>query len=361
MQPDARTRIDSEPFGVTPAGETAVLFTLTREGAPTVRITNQGGHVVAILASDRNGDVANVTLGYADFAGYIQSPAFLGALIGRFANRIADGAFALDGKTYTLARNNGKNSLHGGPTGFHSRLWTAKVVSGSDGDALQLTYVSADGEEGFPGALTARVVHSLRADGGFVIDCTATTDRPTIVNLTNHAYFNLAGEGVGVIHGHELQIEADAFTPVDATMIPTGELRAVARTAFDFRQPVAIGARIDETDEQLERARGYDHNYVLRGEPGTLRRVARVREPQSGRVLEVETTQPGLQLYSGNFLGAGASIIGPSGEPYIPRSGFCLETQHYPDSPHHPEWPSVVLRPGETYRQTTVYRFAVAT
>ncbi len=358
MHADAATSIDRKPFGKSPAGETAELFTLTREGAPTVRITNQGGHVVAILAPDRNGAVSNVALGYPDFAGYVASDGFIGALVGRYANRIAKGEFTLEGKKYTLARNNGPNALHGGPTGFYKRLWTAKVVSGPEGDALELTYVSKDGEEGYPGTLTTRVVYSLRGDGGLVIDYTATTDKPTIVNLTNHAYFNLAGEGEGTILGHEMQIEADAITPVDPTLIPTGELRKVEGTPFDFRKPVAIGARIDAADEQLKRGGGYDHNFVLRGATGTLRRVARVGEPKSGRVLEVETTEPGLQFYSGNFLDG--SIKGPSGKPYVRRGGFCLEAQHYPDSPNRPEWPSVVLRPGQTYRQTTVYRVTVA-
>ncbi len=357
MQVDAATRIDRKPFGTSPGGETAELFTLRREGAPTVRITNQGGHIVAILAPDRNGEVANVVLGYADFAGYVTSYGFFGSLVGRYANRIANGSFTLDGETYTLTKNNGPNSLHGGPMGFHRRLWAAEIVPGPDGDTVRLTYVSPDGEEDFPGTLTATVVYSLRADGGLVIDYTATTDKPTIVNLTNHAYFNLAGEGEGTILDHGMQIEADAITPVDATLIPTGELLPVEGTPFDFRTPVAIGARIEAADEQLRRANGYDHNFVLRGEAGTLRRAARVVEPKSGRVLEVETTETGIQFYSGNYLGG--PFKGPSGRPCLRHGAFCLEAEHYPDSPNRPEWPSVVLRPGETYRQTTVYRLTV--
>jgi len=358
MNTNALTRIERKPFGTTLSGEAIELFTLSRAGAPTVAITNFGGDIVSILAADRSGRAADVVLGYRDLAGYLGDANFLGSLVGRYANRIAKGRFSLDGKTYTLALNNGPNSLHGGPTGFQKRVWAPKVVSRPEGDALELTYVSKAGEEGYPGTLTAKVVYSLRGDGGLEIDYSATTDAPTVVNLTNHAYFNLAGEGEGTILGHEIQIEADAYTPVDATLIPTGERRPVEGTPFDFRKPVAMGARIDAADEQLKVGGGYDHNFVLRGKGGELRLAARVVEPKSGRVLEVLTTEPGLQFYSGNFLDG--KIVGKSGKPYVYRSGFCLEAQHFPDSPNRPEWPSVVLRPGQTYRQTTVYRFAVA-
>jgi aldose 1-epimerase len=358
MNANAATRIERKPFGKTAAGETVELFTFSRAGAPTVAITNLGGHIVSILAPGRDGKAADVTLGYRDFAGYLGDTSYFGSLVGRYANRIAKGRFTLDGKAYTLATNNGPNSLHGGPTGFQKRLWAPKVVSGPEGDALELTYVSKDGEEGYPGTLTAKVVYSLRADGGLVLDYTATTDAPTVVNLTNHAYFNLAGEGEGTILGHEMQLEADAYTPVDATLIPTGEKRDVAGTPFDFRKPVAIGARIDAADEQLKAGGGYDHNYVLRGKSGELRLAARVVEPKSGRVLEVLTTEPGIQFYSGNFLDG--KVVGTSGKPYVKRGGLCLEAQHFPDSPNQPSFPSAVLRPGQTYRQTTVYRFTVA-
>jgi aldose 1-epimerase len=357
MTTDAATRIERKPFGKTPAGESVELFTFTRAGAPTVSVTNLGGHIVTILAPDRAGRVADVTLGYKDFAGYLADKDYFGSVVGRYANRIAKGRFALDGKTYTLAANNGPNSLHGGPTGFQKRVWTPKVVSGPDGDALELTYVSKDGEEGYPGALTAKVVYSLRKDGGLAIDYAATTDAPTVVNLTNHAYFNLAGEGEGTVLGHEMQIEADSYTPVDATLIPTGEVRPVEGTPFDFRKPVAIGARIDAADEQLKAGGGYDHNFVLRGAKGELRLAARVLEPKSGRVLEVLTTEPGVQFYSGNFLDG--AIVGKSGKPYVRRGALCLEAQHFPDSPNQPGFPPVVLRPGQTYRQTTVYRVTV--
>jgi aldose 1-epimerase len=357
MSTNAATRIERKPFGRTPAGVAVELFTLSRAGAPTIAITNLGGHIVSILAPDRSGRVTDVTLGYRDFVGYLGDTSYFGSLVGRYANRIAKGRFTLDGKTYALAVNNGPNALHGGPTGFQKRVWTSKVVSGPDGDALELTYVSKDGEEGYPGTLTAKVVYSLRKDGGLAIDYTATADAPTVVNLTNHAYFNLAGEGEGTILGHEMQIEADAYTPVDATLIPTGEVQPVEGTPFDFRKPVAIGARIDAADEQLKAGGGYDHNFVLRGKMGELRLAARVREPKGGRVLEVWTTEPGLQFYSGNFLDG--KIVGKSGKPYLRRGGFCLEAQHFPDSPNRPEWPSVVLRPGQTYRQTTEYRVTV--
>ncbi len=354
MSAQAATRIERKPFGTTAQGQAVELFTLTREGAPVVTVTDQGGFIVSIKAKDRTGKEADVILGYRDLAGYEKAKDYLGCLVGRYANRIAKGRFTLDGKSYQLATNNGPNSLHGGPTGFGTRLWTPRIVSGPEGDALELTYVSKDGEEGYPGTLTAKVVYSLRADGGLVIDYTATTDKPTVVNLTNHAYFNLAGEGQGTILDHTLQLEADTFTPVDPTLIPTGEMRPVAGTPFDFRQPTAIGARIAADDEQLKRGGGYDHNFVLRGKMGELRLVARVTEPKSGRMLEVYTTEPGIQFYSGNFLDG--SIVGKSGKPYVKRGGLCLEAQHYPDSPNRPEWPSVVLRPGQTYRHTTVYR-----
>jgi len=357
MNASAATRIERKPYGRTPGGEPVELFTLAREGAPTVSITSFGGYVVSIVAPDRAGHRADVTLGYADLAGYLGDTSYFGSLVGRYANRIAKGKFALDGKTYTLAPNNAPNALHGGPTGFHKRVWAAKVVGGPDGDALELTYVSKDGEEGYPGTLSAKVVYSLRADGGLVIDYTATTDAPTVVNLTNHAYFNLAGEGEGPVLGHEMQIEADAFTPVDATLIPTGEKRPVEGTPFDFRKPVAIGARIDAADEQLKAGGGYDHNFVLRGKAGELRLAARVAEPKSGRILEVFTTEPGLQLYTGNFLDG--TVKGKSGKPYVKRGAFCLEAQHFPDSPNQPAFPPVVLRPGQAYRQTTVYRVTV--
>ncbi len=354
MADDAKTHIGRQPFGKTAGGDEVGLFTLSRPSAPTVKVTNLGGYVISIVAPDRSGRRQDVTLGYADLAGYLTDRAFFGCLVGRYANRIAKARFSLDGKSFALAANNGPNHLHGGPKGFHRHLWAANVVNGPEGDALELSYVSRDGEEGYPGTLTSKVVYSLRADG-LVIDYTATTDAPTVVNLTNHAYFNLAGEGD--VLGHELQVEADAYTPVDTTLIPTGERRPVAGTPFDFRKPAPIGGRIDAADDQLKAGGGYDHNFVLRGAAGELRLAARVVEPKSGRVLEMLTTEPGVQFYSGNFLDG--TIVGRSGKGYARRSGFCLEAQHFPDSPNQPGFPSAVLRPGQTYRQTTVYRLSV--
>ena len=358
MNANAATRIDRKPWGKTASGEAVELFTLSRPGAPVVAITSWGGYVVSLVAPDRAGKMADVTLGYSDLAGYLKDGSYYGCLVGRYANRIGGAAFTLDGKRYALSANNGANTLHGGPTGFCRRLWAAKVVAGKDGDALELTYVSKDGEEGYPGTLTAKVVYSLRDDGGLVIDYTATSDAPTVVNLTNHAYFNLAGEGEGTILDHELSLEADAFTPTDAGLIPTGEIKPVAGTPFDFRKPTPIGARIDADDEQIKRGGGYDHNFVLRGEAGGLRLAARVVEKKSGRVLEVLTTEPGVQFYTGNFLDG--KTVGKSGKPYVKRGAFCLETQHYPDSPNRPAFPATVQRPGCTYRHTTVYRLSVA-
>jgi aldose 1-epimerase len=297
-------------------------------------------------------------LGFSALDGYAADRSFQGALIGRFGNRIAKGRFDLDGKTYVLATNNGPNHLHGGIHGFGKKVWGARVITGPKGEALELTLLSPDGDEGYPGSLNAKVVYSLGPDNELEIDYTATTSKPTVLNLTNHTYFNLAGEGAGDILGHELLIEADRFTPVDPSLIPTGELRPVKGTPLDFTKITPIGARIDDPYEQIAKGGGYDHNFVLRGEAGTLRLAARVREPKSGRVLEVLTTQPGVQLYTGNFLDG--SLTGKSGRPYTRRSAFCLETQHFPDSPNQPKFPSAVLRPGRTYRETTVFRFSVA-
>jgi aldose 1-epimerase len=358
MSAEAATRIHRDPFGKAPEGAPAEIFTLFGDGGVVVRISNYGGVIVSVEAPGRDGKKADVVLGFSTLDGYAADRSFQGALIGRYGNRIAKGRFVLDGKTHALATNNGPNHLHGGLHGFGRKVWGARVIPGPKGEALELTLLSPDNDEGYPGSLNAKVVYSLGSDNGLEIDYTATTSKPTVLNLTNHTYFNLAGEGSGDILGHELQIEADQFTPVDATLIPTGELRAVKGTPLDFTKSTAIGARIEDPYEQMAKGSGYDHNYVLRGPAGKLRLAARVTEPKSGRVLEVLTTQPGVQLYTGNFMDG--SLSGKSGRPYGRRSALCLETQHFPDSPNQPKFPSVVLRPGQTYHETTVYRFTVA-
>ena len=323
-------------------------------------ITNYGGAVVSLKVPDRNGTLEDIVLGYDSADGYVADKAFFGAIIGRYGNRIARAQFTLDGKTYTLAKNNGENSLHGGIKGFNKALWTAKGIPAKDGQALELTYLSKDGEEGFPGNLNVRVIYTLTDANELKIEYFATTDKKTVVNLTNHSYFNLlgVGPGMGDILGHMLMIEADKFTPVDSGLIPTGELRDVAGTPFDFRKPTAIGARINADDEQIKLGGGYDHNFVLRRKAGEgISLAARVVEPASGRVMEVWTTEPGVQFYTGNFLDGSAH--GKGGVAYAKRSAFCLETQHFPDSPNQPKFPSVVLSPGAGYQTTTIYKFSV--
>jgi aldose 1-epimerase len=358
MTAEATTRIHRDPFGKSSEGAQVEIFTLFGDGGVVVRISNYGGVIVSVEAPGRDGKKADVVLGFQSLDGYLADRSFQGALIGRYANRIAKGRFVLDGKTYVLATNNGVNHLHGGTQGFGRKVWGARVLSDAKGEALELTLLSPDNDEGYPGSLNAKVVYSLGPDNGLAIDYTATTSKPTVVNLTNHTYFNLAGEGSGDILGHEIQIEADQFTPVDATLIPTGELRAVKGTPLDFTKSTPIGARIEDPYEQIAKGSGYDHNFVLRGPAGKPRLAARVQEPKSGRVLEVLTTQPGVQLYTGNFLDG--SFSGKSGRPYHRRHALCLETQHFPDSPNQPKFPGVVLRPGQTYHETTVYRFTVA-
>ena len=358
---EAKSKMQKQAFGKTEDGQRADMYTLTNKNGVEAAITNYGGTVVSLQVPDRLGKLADVVLGYDNVSGYADGKANLGAIVGRYGNRIAHGKFELGGASYTLARNNGENHLHGGIQGFNKRLWTAKDESGGAGPALELNYVSKDGEEGYPGNLSVRVVYTLTSDNELKIDYSATTDKPTILNLTNHSYFNLAGEGNGDILQHQLMIDADRFTPVDATLIPTGELRKVKGTPFDFSTPTAIGARINEDDEQLKFGKGYDHNWVLAaGKTGAseleLALAARLYEPQSGRVLEVWTTEPGVQFYSGNFLNA--NVRGKGGKVYDFRSALCLETQHFPDSPNHPGFPSTVLTPGRHYHSTTVFKFS---
>lgn len=327
--------------------------TLTNSTGLKATITPYGGKVISLYVPDKDGNLADVVLGYDSASQYPAGNPYFGALIGRYGNRIGKGQFSIDGSAYQLATNNGANALHGGPGGFHNVLWT---VAEATPNSITLTYISADGEEGYPGTLTAKVVYTLTDTNELTIDYEATTDKTTVVNLTHHSFFNLAGEGVGDILNHELQIVADAFTPVDEGLIPTGELKPVAGTAFDFNKPTAIGARIDQQDAQLKYGKGYDHNWVLKREGTGLSLAAVVTEPTTGRVMEVWTTEPGLQFYSGNFLNGTEG--GKAGKQYQFRTGFCLEAQHFPDSPNKPEFPSTVLRPGQTYNQKTVYRFS---
>ncbi|HWX92857.1 MAG TPA: aldose epimerase family protein [Terriglobales bacterium] len=345
-----------QPFGKTGAGEPVDLYTLTNKAGMEATITNFGGIVVSLKAPDRNGRMDDVVLGYDQLDGYLTNKAFFGALIGRYGNRIAHGQFKLGGTTYNVPKNDGENSLHGGNTGFNKRLWTAQDVSGPHGQALELTYLSKDGEEGYPGNLSVKVVYTLTDTNELKIDYSATTDKETVVNLTNHSYFNLAGQGNGDILEHQLTLNADRFTPVDQTLIPTGELRPVKGTPFDFTKPAAIGSRIDQDDEQIKFGKGYDHNWALNsGGKGGVTLAAEAFEPKSGRVLQILTDQPGIQFYTGNFLDG--SITGKGGKVYNHRYAFCLETQHFPDSPNHPSFPTTTLKPGQHYHTVTIFKF----
>jgi aldose 1-epimerase len=347
--------IEKKSWGKTPKGEEVELYTL-RNGKSEVSIATWGATVTSLRVPDRTGAIADIVLGFDSLEPYTKENPFFGMVVGRYANRIGQGRFTLDHKEYKLTINNGKNQLHGGPEGFYRKVWKAEEVEAKDGPSLKLTYVSPDGEEGYPGTLTASVVYTLTDDGALRMEYTATTDKPTVVNLTNHAYFNLSGPGEGDILGEELMVKAARYTPVDETSIPTGELRSVANTPFDFRKPTALGARIGAADDQLKIGKGYDHNFVLDG--GVTKKprlVARMHDPKSGRVLEIITTEPGMQLYTGNFLDG--TIKGKGGKVYANRSAFCLETQHYPDSPNHPSFPTTVLKPGKKYQSTTLYRF----
>src|SRR5690349_18901188 len=344
-------------FGKMPDGEAVDLYTLTNKSGAEVEITNYGGSVVSLRVPDRNGKLGDVVLGFDSVDGYVNNTSYLGALIGRYGNRIGHAQFKLDGQTYTLAKNNGENTLHGGTKGFNKAVWTAKEIPAKDGQALELTYQSKDSEEGFPGNLHVRVIYTLTDSNALKIEYSATTDKDTVVNLTNHSYCNLAGPGSGDTLTHILAIEADKFTPVDSGLIPTSELRDVAGTPFDFRKPTEIGARIDSDDEQIKLGGGYDHNFVLRKKAGdAISLAARVTEPNTGRAMEVWTDQPGVQFYTGNFLDG--SLHGKGGISYTKRSAFCLETQHFPDSPNKPKFPSTELKPGERYHTTTIYKFS---
>ena len=344
--------ISAERWGKLPSGEPVELYTLTNDTI-TVTLTNFGAHIVSIEAPDREGQCASVVLGYKDLAGYLaDNKTFIGSVVGRYGNRLAKGTFTLDGESYHVPINNPPNALHGGPDGFDRKLWHGQ----STDTGVELTLVSPDGEMGFPGELTARFVYTLEGST-LRIRHTVTTTKPTVVNLTNHAYFNLNGEGSGKILNHVVHIAADRFVPVDSTLIPTGQLAPVAGTPFDFTQPTAIGARIDADNEQLRIAEGYDHTFVLNGAPSELHLAATALDPASGRTLRVKTTEPGVQFYSGNHLNGFST--GASGVPYTQHLGFCLETQHFPDSPNHSDFPSTVLRPGETRHSETTFTFGV--
>jgi len=351
-----RASVARSAFGRTPDGQAVELFTLTNARGTEVRATNYGGIIVSLRVPDRAGRPGDVVLGYESLDGYLKATPYFGAIVGRYGNRIAKGAFTLDGHTYRLVTNNGPNHLHGGTRGFDKVVWKADPFEGAAGVGVVLSYTSPDGEEGYPGNLNARVTYTLTDRNELAFEYVATTDKATPVNLTQHSYFNLAGEGTRDVLDHQLTIDADRFTPVDATLIPTGVLAPVAGTPFDFRKPAAIGARIGQKDEQLVFGGGYDHNFVLnRKGPGPVR-VIRVAEPTTGRVMEVSTTEPGVQFYTGNFLDG--SITGKGGHVYRRRYGLCLETQHFPDSPNHPSFPSTILRPGEEYRSKTVLAFS---
>ena len=352
-----KNNIKKQSFGKTADGTPVDLYILTNRNGAEAAITNYGGIVVWLKVPDRKGNLGDVVLGYDSLDGYVTDKAYLGALIGRYGNRIAHGKFTLDGVTYTLPLNNGENTLHGGIKGFNKQVWQAEEIPSPNGPGLRLHYLSKDGEEGFPGNLSVQVVYTWTNQNELKIEYSATTDKDTVLNLTQHSYFNLAGAGNGDVLQHQVTLHSDHFTPVDSTLIPTGEIRSVHGTPFDFRSPVAIGARINDDDQQLKYGLGYDHTWVLENRiSGPPSLAARVYEPQSGRALEAWTTQPGIQFYSGNFLDG---IRGKGGKVYNRRDAFCLETQHYPDSPNHPNFPSTVLKPGEHYHSTTIYKFSV--
>ncbi len=348
--------VTSQRFGAMPDGAAVDVYTLKNAGGIELKAIAYGGIITSLKVPDRSGTLGDVVLGFDALDGYLKPHPYFGAIIGRYGNRIGKAQFALDGQTYTLAKNNGPNHLHGGLKGFDKVLWTMAAVPGQN--AVTFTRTSPDGEEGYPGNLTVKVTYTLNDNNELIVDYHATTDKATPVNLTQHTYFNLAGEGSGDILGHELMINADRYTPVDDTLIPTGELASVEGTPFDFRKPTPIGARINGDHPQLKAGKGYDHNWVLNRSGQGLQPAARVVEPKTGRTLDVSTEEPGIQFYAGNFLDG--SVTGKGGHVYAHRTGFCLETQHYPDSPNKPNFPSTVLRPGQEYKTRTVFRFGVA-
>ena len=350
-----RPRLMQAPFGRTADGVLVDLITLRNGQGIEMTVLTYGGTIVSLKTPDKDGALDDIVLGFDDLASYETKSPYFGCLIGRYGNRIAKGKFALDGTTYTLATNNGVNHLHGGVKGWDKVVWAADPFQHADGVGVKLTYTSKDGEEGYPGTVKAEVTYTLTDQNQLIVEYHATTDKATIINLTQHTYFNLAGAKANDILGHQLMLNAATYTPVDATLIPTGEIAPVEGTPFDFRTPTAIGARIDAKDEQIVRGLGYDHNFVLTRSGDGLSEAARVTEPLTGRTLTIATTEPGIQFYSGNFLDG--TLTGKGGRVYPHRFGFCLETQHYPDSPNHPNFPSTVLQPGQDYRTKTVFTF----
>ena len=361
MTEGSRTVVDSiigRPFGTMPDGRDVGLYLLANDNGMRVSVTDYGGIVTSLTAPDSRGRLADIVLGFDTFEAYLEGHPYLGAIVGRYANRIGNGTFTLDGRQYVLSRNSAGHHLHGGISGFDKVLWQAAAMAAEAGPQLLLSYVSRHGEEGYPGRLDVAVTYTLTNENEFRIDCRATTDAPTHVNLTHHSYFNLAGPTARDILDHVIAIDADRFTPVDDGLIPTGELRDVAGTPMDFRSPFPVGARIDDDDEQLHFGGGYDHNWVLNRAGAALSFAARVSDPTTGRILEVFTTEPGVQFYTGNFLDG--TLTGKQGTVFRRRCAFCLEAQHFPDSPNRPEFPTTVLRPGQVYETTTLYRFRVS-
>ncbi len=352
-----KARFAKAPFGKLPSGQPVSIYTLTNGHGVELRAMDYGGIITSLRTPDRNDALADIVLGYDSLDGYLKSTPYFGAIVGRYANRIAKGQFTLDGATYKLAVNNGANALHGGLVGFDKVMWRGEPWDSAGKVGVVFTYTSKDGEEGYPGTVKVRVAYTLTDDNEFAVDYSATSDKATPINLSQHTYFNLAGEGSGNILGHKIAIDADTITPVDSTLIPTGVKQSVAGTPFDLRKPTAIGAHIGEPDAQLKIAGGYDHNFVLTRSGDGMSHAARVVDPVSGRTLDVATTEPGIQFYTGNFLDG--TITGKSGHVYQHRTGFCLETQHFPDSPNQPKFPSTILRPGAEYRSRTVFTFGV--
>lgn len=350
---NATMKIETSPFGKTADGQPATLYTCVNANGLKLAMTDFGATVVSLETPDRDGKLANITLGFPSLEGYLQRHPYFGSTVGRYGNRIAGGKFSLDDKSYSLATNNGPNHLHGGKKGFDALVWKAESVQTADAVGVKFTLRSPDGDEGYPGNLDVVVTYLLTNKDELKIDYEAKTDAPTVVNLTNHCYWNLGGAGSGKILDHELMVAADKYLAIDATSIPTGELAAVADTPLDFTKPAKIGARIEALKQPPHETKGYDHCYALRGQEGKLELAARVKDPASGRVMEIMTTEPGIQLYTGNFLDGSES-----GNKYEQHDAFCLETQHYPDSPNRPAFPTTRLNPGQTFRSTTVHRFS---